>query len=156
FGRSEMLAGRYATGCSALEASYRLDPRAGTLFTLAECDLKWGKTASALARYEEYLALYGRMAPEQRAAQAERAAVATHERNALVGAVPRLVVRRAESAAPGTVVQRDDVTLGGPMLGAAMPVDPGEHVVSAQAADGRRNEVRVTLAAGEQRTLVID
>jgi hypothetical protein len=92
YGLAEMLAGRYATGCPALETSYRLDPRAGTLFTLAECLRKAGKTSSALASYDEYLSLYARMTPEQRATQRERVAIATEERAALMDREPRPVV----------------------------------------------------------------
>jgi hypothetical protein len=156
YGLAEMLAGRYATGCPALESSYRLDPRAGTLFTLAECQRKAGKTSSALSSYEEYLAVYGRMAPEQRAAQKERAAVATEERAALEGAVPRLVIELPAGATPGTIVQRDGATIGGAMMGVALPVDPGEHVVRTVTPDGRQRETRVVLADREQRTVIAE
>jgi hypothetical protein len=98
YGLAEMLAGRYATGCPALETSYRLDPRAGALFTLAECDRKWGKAASALTHYEQYLALCDRMTPDQRAAQRERPAIATEELAALQAAASQPPIgRRADS-----------------------------------------------------------
>jgi hypothetical protein len=103
YGLAEMLAGRYATGCPALETSYRLDPRAGTLFTLAECDRKAGKAATALAEYDQYLALYAGMTAEQRAAQKERAAVAAEERAALQSAVPIQIV---EPPPPQAAVDR--------------------------------------------------
>jgi hypothetical protein len=156
YGLSEMIAGRYATGCPALATSFRIDPRPGTLFTLAECNLRWGRTASALAGYEEYLALFERMSPEQRAKQAERAQVAAAERKELEISVPRLALRLPEGAPAGIVVRRDGVTLGGSMLGAAIPVDPGEHVVSVEMPDGRTQEQRVTLVPSEQRTIVVE
>jgi hypothetical protein len=155
YGLSEMMAGRYGTGCPALATSFRIDPRPGTLFTLAECNLRWGRTASALAGYEEYLALFERMSPEQKVKQAERAQVAAAERKELETSVPRLAVRLPEGAPAGIIVRRDDVELGGPMLGAAIPVDPGEHVVSVEMPDGRKQEQRVTLMPAEQRTIVV-
>jgi hypothetical protein len=154
YGVAEMMAGRYPTGCAALAGSFRLDPRPGTLFTLAECDLKWGHTASALAGYEEYLALYSRMSPDQKAKQSERARVAEGERRELEATVPRLSVQLPSGAPEGVRVERDDVVLGGPMLGAAMPVDPGEHVVRVTTADGRTREERVRLEAGGARVVV--
>jgi hypothetical protein len=156
YGLSEMLAGRYGTGCPALATSFRIDPRPGTLFTLAECNLRWGRTASALAGYEEYLALFEGMSPEQKVKQAERAQVAAAERKELETAVPRLALRLPEGAPPGIIVRRDGVELGGPMLGAAIPVDPGEHVVSVEMPDGRSQEQRVTLTPAEQRTIVVE
>jgi hypothetical protein len=157
YGLSEMLAGRYATGCPALESSFRLDPRAGTLFTLADCDRKWGKTASALARFEEYLALYERMPAEERAKgrERERATIATTERATLERTVPLLAVRLPNDAPAGTRVWRDDVELTGPALAAKVPVDPGEHRVRMETPDGRSVEQTISVEGGEERTLVV-
>jgi hypothetical protein len=51
-GFADMDAGRYETGCKAIAASQRLDPRAGTLFTLAVCEAQWGKIATAASHYD--------------------------------------------------------------------------------------------------------
>ncbi|MGO8999715.1 MAG: hypothetical protein ACLQVI_40840 [Polyangiaceae bacterium] len=156
YGLAEMLAGRYATGCPALDGSFRLDPRPGTLFTLADCDLKWGKTASALARFGEFVALYERMPADQKAKQRERATVAASERATLEKSVPLLAVRLPNDAPAGSRVWRDDVEVTGPELAAAVPVDPGEHVIRVELPDGRTKEQRVSLANGEQRMLVAE
>ena len=50
-----MKAGKFPQACPKLVASQRLEPRLGTLFTLAECHAHEGKIASAVARYDEYL-----------------------------------------------------------------------------------------------------
>ena len=71
-GMSEMNAGRYPTACPAIEESYRLDPRPGTLFTLAECAAKAGRVATAVSRYEDYLQLFARLAPKDQAKQMGR------------------------------------------------------------------------------------
>jgi hypothetical protein len=154
YGLSEMIAGRYPSGCPALAGSFRLDPRPGTLFTLAECLRKWGRTASALASYDEYLAIQSRMAADQGAKQGERVHIASEARSALQATVPRLACRLPEGTPPGAVIERDDFVLSGPMLGAEFPVDPGEHVVRLRMPDGRTSEQKVTLVEGESRLVV--
>jgi hypothetical protein len=42
-GVADMQAGHYSSGCPAIEESQELDPHPGTLFTLAECQAKWGR-----------------------------------------------------------------------------------------------------------------
>jgi len=149
YGLSEMNARRFATGCPALDESYRLDPRPGTLFTAAACNARWGKTATALADYEQYLALYDRMAQDQKARQGERKHVAARQREALNKLVPSLAVTASPGMSPSAVIRRDGIVLGGPMLGAALPIDPGEHVVRVELPDGRSAEKRVTLHDAE-------
>jgi hypothetical protein len=116
----------------------------------------WGKTARALARFDEYLAQYERMAPDQRAKQKERAGVATTERATLERTVPLLAVRLPPDAPAGTRVWRDDVELTGSALSAAIPVDPGEHRLRVQLADGRAKEQPIAIDGSEQRTLVVE
>ena len=156
YGLAEMEAGRFATGCPALAESYRLDPRPGVLFTLAECENKWGKLASALTHYDAYLDLFERMRDEEKAHQRGRDRVATAQRDRLRGEVPQLAIALPPSAPPGTTVTRDGSPLGAPSLGASAPVDPGEHVVVARTPDGVAHEGHVTLARGEHRRLVVD
>jgi hypothetical protein len=154
YGLSEMMAGRYASGCPALSGSFHLDPRPGTLFTLAECLRKWGRTASALASYDEYLAIQSRMSADQGAKQGERVHIASEARSALQATVPRLSCRLPEGAPPDAIIERDDFVLSGPMLGAEFPVDPGEHVVRVRLPDGRTSEQKVTLVEGESRLVI--
>lgn len=156
YGLAEMEAGRLASGCPALAESYRLDPRPGVLFTLAECENKWGKLASALTHYEAYLDLYARMRDDEKAHQRGRDRVSAAQRDRLRGEVPQLAIELPPGAPAGTTVTRDGVPLGAPSLGAALPVDPGDHVVVARTPDGVPHETRVSLARGEHRTLVAD
>ena len=81
-----------ATGCPALAESYRLDPRPGVLFTLAECENKWGKLASALTHYEAYLDLFARMRDEEKAHQRGRDRVAAAQRERCAADVPQLAI----------------------------------------------------------------
>ncbi|XXX77584.1 hypothetical protein WMF30_02250 [Sorangium sp. So ce134] len=152
-GLAEMQAGRMETGCPAIAESQRLDPRAGTLFTLAECEAKWGRIATAVARYEEYLRLFARMSPEQQSRQVGREKLAAAQKNALAPEVPFLTLVLPPSAPPGTRVTRDGVELASPALGVALPIDPGEHVIVVQPPDAPTNEVRVSIGRGEKKVV---
>lgn len=156
YGLSEMQAGRYATGCPSLAESYKLDPRPGVLFTLAECEKRWGKSATALANYEAYIAQFDRMSGEQKRQQVGRDSLAAAARDALRKEVPMLTVSLPASAPPGTIVQRDDETLGTPSLGVPLPVDPGEHVVVVRTPDGATADTHVTLAPGDHTQLTLE
>ncbi len=156
FGLSEMMAGRYASGCPALAESYRLDPRPGVLFTLAECENKWGRAASALAHYQAYIDGFARMRDEEKARQGRRDQVAVTQRDALRAVVPDLSIALPSAAPTGTTVSCDGVALSAASLGVPLPVDPGEHVVVAKTPDGASHEARVSVARGEHRSFVVD
>jgi hypothetical protein len=156
YGLAEMEAGRYAAGCPALAESYRLDPHPGVLFTLAECENRWGKLASALTHYEAYLDLFAHMSDAEKARQRGRDRVSSAQRDRLRAEVPQLAIALPPSAPGGTVVTRDGAPLGAPSLGVAAPVDPGEHVVVAKTPDGVAHESRVTLARGEHKSIVAE
>jgi hypothetical protein len=156
YGLAEMEAGRYTSGCPALAESYRIDPHPGVLFTLAECENKWGKIASAFTHYEAYIDLFAHMSDEQKAHQRGRDRIAASQRDALRPMLPQLAIALPASAPPGTMVTRDGDPLGAPSLGVALPVDPGEHVIVAKTPDGVRHETRVTLDPGQRRDVVLD
>jgi hypothetical protein len=150
-GVAEMEAGRYAAGCPALEESHRLEPKPGTLYALADCDARWGKTASAVAHYQDYLGLVSLLSVDQQARHREREATARNEIARLKPSVPELTLVLPASAPKDTVVKRDGVVLRGASLGVSLPVDPGEHAVSTQAPGGVERVVRVSVAAGEKK-----
>ncbi|WP_437671132.1 hypothetical protein [Sorangium sp. So ce131] len=155
-GLADMLAGRYETGCPALAESQRLDPRPGRLFTLAECEAKWGRVATAVARYNEYLSVYSRMTDAEKLKQYDRDKLATEQRDALAPLVPHLTLTLPTGAPPGTIVQRDGIVLAQPSLGVALPVDPGEHVVTTQAPSAPVSELRFTIKPSESKTLELE
>ena len=155
-GLEHMEAGRYDKGCPALGESYRLDPRPGTLFTLAECEAKRGRTASALARYDEYLTLFAGLPADKRAKQGDRETIAKTQKSALEREVPKLTLVLAPGAPAGTVVKRDGAVVAAATLGAPLSVDPGEHVVTTQAPGGAVTEIRVTLGKSESRQATLE
>jgi hypothetical protein len=155
-GLADMDAGRYETGCKAIGESQRLDPRPGTLFTLAVCEMQWGRIATASARYADYLSLYEGLTPAEKARQGERPKVAKAQRTALLLLVPELTLVLPKGAPAGTVVKRDGAVMVDATLGGALPVDPGEHVVTTQAPGGPVWEQRITLNKREKKQLMLE
>jgi hypothetical protein len=154
-GLDDMEAGQYARGCPALGESYRLDPRPGTLFTLAECEAKGGLLASAVAHYGDYLALFARMPGEQRARQQGRDVIAQRQIADLEALVPHLIVVVPADAPAGTIVRRDGVMLGTPSWGIALPVNPGDHELATKAPRGDLTVTRVSIARGETKRVEV-
>lgn len=150
-GLADMEAGKYETGCASIAESHRLEPKPGALFTLAICESRWGRVASAFTRFGDYLALYEQMTPEQKSWQRERAKVARQERERLGPLVPELSLSLPPGAPAGTVVKRDGRVVDGALLSKGVPVEPGEHVVSTQAPGGSVWETRIQLAEGEKK-----
>lgn len=143
-GLDDMLAGKYDTGCPALAESYRLDPLPGALFTLAECEAKWGKLATALAHYRDYLSRVQGMSRAGQAKQRQRVGVAEAQVEALERQAPRLVLRLVEAPPPGTVVRRDGKRVPLSQLGLPILVDPGKHDLEV-AVEGRPEVWTVTI-----------
>src|SRR5262249_12998089 len=111
--------GKVAEACPKFEASLKLDPAPGTQLNLADCYARLGRTASAWAIFVEVA---------EKDTKAARAAEARRRAKALEPKLSRLTVS-AENA-DGLRVTRDgdDITA---LLGVAVPVDPGRHVVAA-------------------------
>lgn len=150
-GRALLKEKNYAAACPKLAESYRLDPAAGTLFNLAQCEEGRGRLASAHERWQglvDTLTAAGKLADERLPIARERVA-------ALGPRVPRLLIRIKRGAPEETIVLRDGVELRGASLNAALPVDPGEHVIVARAAYRKDAETRVTLAASEAREIEV-
>ncbi len=154
-GLAAMKAGDFDKACPKISESFRLEARPGTLFTVAECWRKAGKTATALARYNEYLRVFERMTKKEKKGQRGRDKFAKKHAAALKKSVPRLVVRLAKDAPAGTTVKRDGTELGTPSLGTPLPVDPGEHVLTARADNGATAERTVAIKEGETREVTL-
>ncbi|MCA9600268.1 MAG: tetratricopeptide repeat protein [Myxococcales bacterium] len=127
-GKRLVAAGDYDKACPKLKESQRLDPAGGTLLHLANCYELAGKTASAWAAYNEALS----WARKDKRKDREKAALAR------VGELEKKLSRvevRVSSAArvDGLSVSRDGETLSPSQLGVAIPVDPGNHVIRAEA-----------------------
>lgn len=125
-------AGQYSEACEKLASSQRLDPAVGTLVNLAHCYEKLGRTATAWETYREAIAAAKQGGQLTREKAARRAA------DQLEPALPHLTI--AVSPQPDGAkleIRRDGVLIVPELWGNALPVDPGEHAISA-AAPGRQ------------------
>lgn len=154
-GLAHMLAGRQDAACPLIAQSYEREPLPGTLFTLAECEAQRGHLAAALRYHDAYLTVFDALTPEKQAKQRGREKIAAAQRAALGPRVPTLTVTLPEGAPAGTVVRCDGRTLGASSLGAPMPLDPGDHVVTAEAPGRPVIERRVTLAERDRKVIAL-
>jgi len=154
-GLAEMQAHQYATGCPDLAQSYQLEPHAGGLFTLAECEAQWGKIASAIADYDGFLDLLTHLPAADRAKQAARARLAAEKRTALAREVPHVTLSLDTDVVAGTTVTLDGKAVPDASLRLALAVDPGDHLAALHLPDGRTTQQHVTVAAGETRAVTL-
>jgi hypothetical protein len=121
-------AGNLASACPKFLASQEADPKTSTLLNLASCYEKNGQTASAWGAFREAEGL------ARKVARVDWETAARSHAEALEPKLVRLSVQVPEaSRVPGLVIVRDGAKLGAGEWGVAIPVDPGEHVVSASA-----------------------
>jgi len=92
-----------------------------------------------------------KLSPTQQVNHADRVKDAKEQRAALAAEVPELTLVLPPSAPPGTRVVHDSIELSAVSLGVALPIDPGEHVVTTQAPDGPEKEHRFTIQRGEKK-----
>ena len=118
--------GRYADACPKLEAARKLYTSAGILLNLADCHEKMGRTASAWTEFGEAQTVARRTGRDADAEEARR------RQTQLEPALERVIVRVAHPV-PGMTVARDGTTLAPAAWGTALPVDPGEHAIRAEA-----------------------
>src|SRR5262249_43196231 len=74
----------------------------------------------------------------------------------LMPSVPEITLTLPPDAPRGTVVKRDDAVLSEAALGVALPIDPGEHVMTTQVPGGGVTETKVTIQKAEKKQLVLN
>jgi hypothetical protein len=126
--RNMITAGKPAEACPKFEESQRLDPGTGTLFNLADCYERVGRTATAWLTFLD-------VASQMRTAgQTEKEQVARARAAALEPKLNRLKIEVPQaSRIAGLDIKRDGLAVKEPSWGSALPVDSGEHVVEASA-----------------------
>lgn len=155
-GLADMKAGRYEVGCGAIAESQRIDPRPGTLFSLATCEEEWGHVATAMTRYGDYLAMYEQLPAARKGAQGRRPSVAADKRTKLAPQVPELKLTMPPGAPQGIVVKRNGVSVAGASLGVSLPIDPGTYVLSTQVPGGPVWERTVSITKGEKLSVALE
>jgi hypothetical protein len=125
-----MDAKKFADACPKLEEVTRLIPEGiGARLTLAECYEGDDRLASAWAVY------VNARAAAARAHQADREAKAGAKVDELKPKLAHLVIRVPEalSKLEGLRVEQDDFAVGSPEWGEPLPVDVGDHTITASA-----------------------
>lgn len=137
----------WAGACSKFEGSFKLDPAPGTMLNLASCAEHDGKLALAWLRFKEAQSLNADTKSDKQRAQIEAFIKQSIER--LEPKLPYLTVRVAGDLA-GAVLLRDGQPL---VAGAALPVDPGEHVIEVSAPGYATQKRTVTISEGKREEL---
>lgn len=134
-------AGNFAAACPKFLASQEADPKTSTLLNLANCYEKNGQTASAWGAFRE---------AETLARKAGRSDWETAARTRAEALEPKLVrvsvVVSEANRVSGLAISRDGLRLAPGEWGVAIPVDPGEHTITASAEGHKAWESRVMVA----------
>lgn len=154
--KKEMSAGNYMVACPAFAESQRLDPRPLTLLALAACYDRWGKIATAVASFDDFLREHAKMPPATKAQYDARARKAERRRLELLPQVPSLTLNLPLDAPEGVEVQRNGVEVSAASLGVPLPMDPGEYVVTTQVGNGPTFETRINLDRGVTRVVTLE
>lgn len=143
-GVEAMEANKLDEACPAIAESQRLDPRLGTLFTLAECEAKRGKRPQALRGYQEFLRQFEALPGEQKTRQAARKKISEE-------AIPKLLkevgLLKISGVPPEATLLLDEQ----PVDAAAMQevfVEPGAHRLVVRQG-GQEKATPLTIQAGE-------
>lgn len=127
-GRALTAQGKHAEACEKFAESERFEPSAGTSLNLGECHERLGRTASAYGAFGDAkrLAALRQDTERENYAAGRRAALEPHL-SKIALSIPKQV--------PGVQIFLDGKALGPGAIGAAIPVDPGRHLVRATASD---------------------
>lgn len=142
-GRELMEQNKVSEACAKFAESYRLDRALGTLVNLALCHEKDGKIGTAWAEFTD-------AAAEAAAQKDDRETFARKHVAALEAELPRLrlVVAPATAALAGVEIQLDGHSLGKAAWAFPLPIDPGEHTLSASAEGKQPFSMRVNVPKG--------
>jgi hypothetical protein len=154
-GLADMMAGRYDAGCPALASSYSMTQALGALFTLAECESRWGKLGSAYKHYQAFVAAVATLPPSERSKQDDRRRLATSQIESLRDVVPRLTIVPPARVGPEPRVEIDGEALAPESIGVVLYLDEGSHRVVFIDRE-RRHEQVVDMRRGDDRQLVLE
>lgn len=148
--RDLMAAGKFDEACPKFAESQRLDPATGTLLNLAACHEKQGKLATAWLEYSD-----AQMAA-RRDAREDRVEFARARAQELESRLSRLTLTLAPGAEDAALeIELDGASIGRAVVGAATPVDPGQHTVRVSAPGKKPWSASVEIAPAQQQSLLI-
>ena len=134
--------GRVADACTQFDASLQIDPTIGTLFRLADCYDRIGKTASAWALFAEA------QARSRATEQAARERMAAERVANLQLRLSRVSFSVPDSALPGLELRMNDVVVPRASWGVEVPVDPGPQRLHLSAPGHRAWVSTITVETG--------
>jgi hypothetical protein len=141
-GRALAADGHYDRACPKFEESLKQEEGVGTLFNLADCWEKIGRTASAWTRFLDAATI------ARHAGQTDREKVARDRASQLEPRLSRLTID-VQSTAPGLVVTKNGAApIEKAAWGSAVPVDPGSYSIEANAPGRKPWKGSVTVASG--------
>jgi hypothetical protein len=144
----ELAAGNLAEACPRLAESRRLDPQVGVTLYLADCLQRSGKIASAWGMFRD-------AAQAATAKNDARAAIAKKRADAIEPRVAMLTIAvPPETDVSGLEILKDDEPVARAQWNVPVPVDPGEHVVTARARGHQPSKRLVTIDKDGQRAEV--
>jgi hypothetical protein len=136
----------YEGALPKLLAAYAVDPRMGTLKTIAICQLETKRAAASYASYERLLTVHAKQI-----SQKEKGAFET----AILGLKQQTGTIKLEGAKPGTVVTIDAKDVSVDQLGVPIRLDAGKHQISATLAGYAPFEAGVEIVPTENISLEI-
>lgn len=142
-GRVLMQKHRYDEACAKLETSVRLEADIGAQLSLAECNEHLGKLATAWKGFVDVATR------SQAANQPEREKAALKRAQALEPRLSKLVID-APTDVQGLEVRRDGIAIEASQWGTSIPIDPGNHRITAVAPGKQR--WATTVQAYERKT----
>jgi hypothetical protein len=146
-GREAAEKGEWSVACPKFAESQRLDPAAGTLLNLGDCEDHLGRLASA---YEHY-----KTALEMLPAGDDRIALTKQRIATVEKVVPHLTLVAPPDFPADARVMRDDVQLGSASFGLALPVNPGQHTIVVTVPGHADKRTSVSLRSSEAETVTL-
>ncbi len=145
-GKQLMKEGRFAEACAKFEGSDHLQSSIGAQLNLGDCRAKLGQVATARAVFLEAAA------SSRAAGDSEREAEANRQASLLEAKLSYLTVDAAAEtrALPGLAIDLDGRVLPMTALDVSMPIDPGEHTITAAAAKRTQWQGKIVIGAGER------
>jgi hypothetical protein len=126
----------YEGALPKLLAAYAVDPRMGTLKTIAICQLETKRAAAAYASFERLLTVHAKQI-----SQKEKGAFET----AILGLKQQTGTIKLEGVKPGAVVTIDATDVSVDQLGVPIRLDAGKHKISATLAGHAPFEAEVEI-----------
>ena len=143
-----MAAGQAPAACAKYAESKRLDPQLGTLLYLGECYAKVGKTASAWVSFKEAADIAAQRSDPRTNKIRERLASLEKNLSNLI-----IVVRDDEPA--DLEIRQDGALVGRAAWNSPLPIDPGEHDISATSPSAKPRELK-TKVESDGRTVTVE